>query len=459
MNKLTLSEIVKNIDCTCDFDGDVEILDVNTDTRTTKSGDLFIALVGEKFDGHDYVGKAVESGAVAVVCSKPVQTSVPVITVPDTEKALQQIAAYYLTTLNIKVVAVTGSNGKTTTRNMITRVLQTKYNVYSTKKNFNNEIGLPKSVLELDGSYDIAVLEMGMNHFGEIRTLTNIAKPDVAVITNIGKAHIGNLGSQENICKAKFEILEGLKSGGLIVLNADDPFLYSADTKEFNKVFIGFDSSKGTALTAENIESSGEGTRFTVVYNGEKTDGYIPLPGKYNVANLLEAVYVGIHFGVDVRAALDSVSDYTPEAMRTDVIVAGGVSVIRDYYNSSPDSARVGLEALKTYNKNGKKFALLGEMLELGEYSAAEHKKLGELCAGYDLDGVFFIGKDYVEFSDGMPEKSICCDSAERDYFLSKIKEFAQSGVLTDGDVVLVKGSRGMKMEEAYEVLMSVLEK
>lgn len=454
MNKLTLSEIVKNIDCTCDFSGDVDILDVNTDTRTTKAGDLFIALVGEKFDGHDYVNKAVKSGAVAVVCSKPVDTTVPVIMVPNTEKALQQIAAYYLTTLDIKVVAVTGSNGKTTTRNMITRVLRTKYNVYSTKKNFNNEIGLPKSVLELDNSYDIAVLEMGMNHLGEISTLTNIAKPDLAVITNIGKAHIGNLGSQENICKAKFEILEGLKDGGTIVLNADDPYLYSADKKSFNTAFIGFDASKGTVLTAENIVSSGEGTRFIVDYKGEKTDGYIPLPGKYNVANLLEAVYVGIHFGVEVGAALESVKDYAPEANRADVIEKNGISVIRDYYNSSPDSARAGLETLKTYNKNGKKYALLGEMLELGDYSAAEHKKLGELCAQHELDGVFFIGADYLAFSDGMPEKAITCDASEREYFFGKIEEFAKSGILKPGDVILVKGSRGMKMEEIYDLLI-----
>ncbi len=457
MNKLTLSEIVKNIDATCDFCGEVDILDVNTDTRTTKPGDLFVALVGEKFDGHDYVDKAVESGAVAVVCSKPVDTAVPVILVPDTLKALQQIAAYYLSTLGIKVVAVTGSNGKTTTRNMITRVLQTKYSVYSTKKNFNNEIGLPKSVLELDSSYEIAVLEMGMNHPGEISTLTNIAKPDVAVITNIGKAHIGNLGSQENICKAKFEILEGLKKGGTVVLNADDPYLFAADKRGFATAYIGFDSSKGTVLTAENIESSGEGTSFTVDYKGEKTRGYIPLPGKYNVANLLEAVYVGVHFGVEIDKALESVRDYAPEAMRTDVIEVKGVSVIRDYYNSSPDSARVGLETLATYNSGGKKFALLGEMLELGEYSAAEHKKLGELCAKHNLDGVFFIGSDFVSFGEGMPDKSICCDKNERDYYLEKVKELAQSKILTAGDVVLVKGSRGMKMEEAYEALINNL--
>ncbi|MBR3149774.1 MAG: UDP-N-acetylmuramoyl-tripeptide--D-alanyl-D-alanine ligase [Eubacterium sp.] len=457
MNTLKLSEIVKNIDAACDFSGDIVIQDVNTDTRTTKKGDLFIALVGEKFDGHDYVNKAVESGAVAVVCSKPVDTTVPVVIVPDTEKALQQIAAYYLATLDIRVVAVTGSNGKTTTRNMITRVLKTKYNVYSTKKNFNNEIGLPKSVLEIDNSYDVAVLEMGMNHLGEISTLTNIAKPDLAVITNIGKAHIGNLGSQENICKAKFEILEGLKDGGTIVLNADDPYLYSADKKGFNTAFIGFDKSKGAVLTAENIVSNGEGTSFTVDYNGKKTDGFIPLPGKYNVANLLEAVYCGIYFGIDVKTALASVRDYAPEAMRTDVIEKNGISVIRDYYNSSPDSARVGLETLKSYNENGKKYALLGEMLELGEYSADEHKKLGELCAKHDLDGVFFIGKDYVSFGDGMPEKAICCDAAEREYFLGKIEEFAKSGILKPDDVILVKGSRGMKMEEVYDLLIELI--
>ena len=457
MNKLKLSEIVKNIDCTCDFDEDIDILDVNTDTRTTKSGDLFIALVGEKFDGHDYAGKAVESGAVALVCSKPVEASVPVILVPDTEKALQQIAAYYLTTLDIKVVAVTGSNGKTTTRNMITRVLKTKYSVYSTKKNFNNEIGLPKSVLELDNSYDIAVLEMGMNHLGEISTLTNIAKPDLAVITNIGKAHIGNLGSQENICKAKFEILEGLKAGGTIVLNADDPYLYGADTKGFNRALIGFDSSKNPDVLAEDIKSCGDGTSFTVTYNGEKTEGFISLPGKYNIANLLEAVRCGIYFGIDVKSAVDAVSDYQPEANRTDVVEKGGVYIIRDYYNSSPDSARVGLETLKTYNDSGKKYALLGQMLELGDFSAAEHKKLGELCASHNLDGVFFIGKEYLSFDEGVGDKAITCPDTEREYFLEKVKEFAQGGILQRGDVVLVKGSRGMKMEEAYEVLTNNL--
>ena len=455
MNKLKLTDIEKNIDAVCENAGDIVISDVSTDTRTIKNGDLFIALVGEKFDGHNYVDTAVQNGAVAVVCSKPVETSVPVVMVPDTEKALQQIAAYYLSTLDIKVVAVTGSNGKTTTRNMITRVLKTKYNVYSTKKNFNNEIGLPKSVLELDDTYDIAVLEMGMNHLGEISTLTNIAKPDVAVITNIGMAHIGNLGSQENILKAKLEILEGLKPNGTIVLNADDKYLYTADTKGFNKAFIGFDSSKGTVVSAENIVSDGEGTHFTVNYNGEKTEGYIPLPGKYNVANLLEAVYCGIHFGVDVKAALDSVSDYTPEAMRTDVIEKSGVSIIRDYYNSSPDSARVGLETLKSFNENGKKYALLGEMLELGDYSASAHKTLGEQCR--DLDGVFFIGKDYASFADGAGDNALCYDASEREEFLKKIEEFAKCGVLTSGDVVLVKGSRGMKMEEAYEILQGAL--
>ncbi len=463
MKPLFLSEIVNNIDGVCDFDADFQIKDVNTDTRTTKPGDLFIALSGEKFDGHDYVAKAVENGAVAVVCSKPVETDVPVIYVPDTLAALQQLAAYYISTLPVKVVAVTGSNGKTTTRNMIAAVLSKKYRVYSTKKNFNNEIGLPKSVLELDDSYDIAVLEMGMNHTGEIRTLTNIAKPDVAVITNIGMAHIGNLGSQENICKAKFEILEGLKAGGTVVLNADDPYLLYADKRGFDTAYISLYGAEDVLLQAEDIVTSGEGTSFTVNYEGERAHGFLPLPGKHNVANALEAVFCGILFDVPVSDALDALRTCQSEANRADTAVVKGVSIIRDYYNSSPDSARAGLETLVNYNKNGKKYALLGEMLELGDHSAKAHCKLGKQCRVFGLDGVFFIGADYLAFEDGflfeddVPEKVFSCDTTEREYFLQKVAEFAQSGILQEGDAVLVKGSRGMKMEEAYEALVKHL--
>lgn len=457
MKALRLSEIVNNIDAKCSFDGDITVFGVSTDTRTIKEGDLFIALVGEKFDGHDYISVAEENGAAALVCSREVKTSLPVIMVEDTLKALQQIAAYYRSTLNIKVVGITGSNGKTTTRNMTATVLSSKYKVYSTKKNFNNEIGLPKSVLELDDSYDIAVLEMGMNHLGEISVLTNIAKPDVAIITNIGMAHIGNLGSQENILKAKLEILEGLSKDGLLILNSDDKYLFSADTGDFEKAFIGFDKKSEEILCAENICSDGEGSKFTVDFNGEKADGFLPLPGKYNLYNLLEAVRCGIHFNIDVKTALKAAGGYVPESMRVETEVISGITIIKDYYNSSPDSARVALETLAGYNENGRKIAFLGEMLELGEYSEREHQTLGENCVKNNIYQAFFIGADFSYFKKGMPENSQCFDTEDRDAFLDTVKEYAKE--LKSGDVVLVKGSRGMKMEQAYEALKDSLNK
>ena len=190
MKSLKLVDIIKNIGASCDYSGDMMINSVSSDTRTIRKGDLFIALVGERFNGHDYVRVAVENGAAAVICSQDVETDVPVLMVDDTLLAMHRLASYYRSLLDIKIVAITGSNGKTSTRDMIKTVLSTKFRVYSTEKNYNNEIGLPKAVLSLDDSYEIAVLEMGMNHLGEISRLTNIAKPDVALITNVGKAHI-----------------------------------------------------------------------------------------------------------------------------------------------------------------------------------------------------------------------------------------------------------------------------
>ena len=254
MKPLKLIDIINGIGADCAYDGDLVITGVSTDTRTIQKGDLFIALSGEKFDGHNYIATAEQNGAAAVIVSQEVESTVPALMVEDTLLALQRLAAFYKSLLSIKVVAVTGSNGKTTTRDMTAAVLSSKYKVYSTAKNFNNEIGLPKSVLELDDTYDIAVLEMGMNHLGEISRLTHIAKPDVAMITNVGKAHIGNLGSQENILKAKLEILEGLQENGLLILNGDDALLRTADTGAFDKSFIGIENVAAD-LTAHNIST------------------------------------------------------------------------------------------------------------------------------------------------------------------------------------------------------------
>ncbi len=454
MKPLSLKEIIKAVGATCDIVNDITVTGVSSDTRTIGRGDLFVALSGENFDGHNYVKTAEENGAVAAVCSKPVECGIPVLLVDDTLLALHRLAAYYRTLLNIKVVAVTGSNGKTTTRDMTKAVLSSKYRVYSTEKNYNNEIGLPKTILQMDDEYDIAVLEMGMNHLGEISRLTNIAKPDVAMISNIGKAHIGNLGSQENILKAKLEILEGLNPDGLLILNGDDKYLRSAETGAFKKAFVGINSD--AELSAEGIEVKGENTYYTAVYRGEKTEGSIPVIGNYNVLNSLEAMRCGLHFGITTKEAFAALAGYKSVGMRCEAEVIGGVTLVKDYYNASPDSSRVALEALGDYTKGGKKVALLGEMLELGDYSAREHKALGEMCVKNGVELAMFIGDDCNAFKEGMPE-GVIFKKDEREQYAEKIKALICDGKIASGDAVLIKASRGTKMEDFYEVIKSAL--
>ena len=454
MKALSLKEIIECTKASCSFDGNITVTGVSSDTRTIKKGDLFIALVGEKFDGNDYVSVAEKNGAVAAICSKPVEADIPVLLVDNTLLAFHRLAAYYRTLLNIKVVAVTGSNGKTTTRDMIKAVLSSKYRVYSTEKNYNNEIGLPNTILQMDDEYDIAVLEMGMNHLGEISRLTNIAKPDVAHITNIGKAHIGNLGSQENILKAKLEILEGLNPEGLLILNGDDEYLRKAETGEFKKTFVGIKNE--AELMAEDIEVIGGNTNYTAVFNGEKTRGAIPVIGNYNVLNSLEAMRCGIYFGIIPDEAFKALMGYKSVGMRCEAEVINGVTLVKDYYNASPDSSRVALEALGDYTKGGKKVALLGEMLELGEFSAKEHKALGEMCKNNGVALSLFIGDDCASFKEGMPESEVFAKD-EREAYAERIKTLVKEGKISKGDAVLIKASRGTKMEEFYEVIKSVL--
>ena len=455
MKPLSLKEIISAVNAKCEFSGDLTVTGISSDTRTITKGDLFVALVGETFDGNDYVSVAQENGAVAAICSKPVECNIPVLLVEDTLTALQSLAAYYRTLLGIKVVALTGSNGKTTTRDMTKAVLSAKYKVYSTEKNYNNEIGLPKTILSMDEGYDIAVLEMGMNHLGEISRLTNIAKPDVAMITNVGKAHIGNLGSQENILKAKLEILEGLNPDGLLILNGDNSLLRCADTGLFKKSFVAVNSTAD--LVAKDIEVKGDETYYTAVYEGGEYRGSIPLIGEYNVLNSLEAMRCGLHFGVTPAEAFDALQSYQSVGMRCETEEINGVILVKDYYNASPDSSRVALEALGDYAKGGKKIALLGEMLELGEFSAKAHFDLGAMCVKNGVDYAFFIGKDCEEFKKAMPENSEVFSENSREELEIALKEFVQSGQLKKGDAILIKGSRGMKMEQFYGVLKSIL--
>jgi alanine racemase len=457
MKDLLLSEIITAMGAvTANYKQQkITVKSVSTDTRSLKKGDLYIALKGNNFDGHDFVSIAQTKGACAVVCSKDVDTVLPVIKVNDTLSALQKLAAYYRTKFNIPIIAVTGSNGKTTTKNMISAVLAAKFRVFFTDKNYNNEIGLPKSMLELDDSYDVAVFEMGMNHLGEIETLSNIAKPDIAVITNIGKAHIGNLGSQENILKAKLEIISGLKKNGLLLLNADDKYLRSVKSDACEVVFVG-NSEDPEGISAANIQADDNPSSFDVVYKGHRFPCSLPAIGKHNVTNALFALFCGVKLGIGIKDAIDEIRRYTVSSMRTETAYVKGITIIKDYYNSSPDSARAALEVLANYPSSGKKIALLGEIFELGDFSVPEHTNLAKTCNEKKIDYVFFIGADFECFKKEL-KNGECFSGRERDSFSKSLKNYISGGNLTKGDVILIKGSRGMKMEEFYEPLKSYI--
>jgi len=457
MKELLLSEIITGMNAvTANYwQHDVVVKGVSTDTRSLKKGELYIALKGDNFDGHDFISIAQTKGACAVVCSKNVDSSLPVLKVNDTLIALQTLAAYYRTKFNIPIIAVTGSNGKTTTKNMIATVLAAKFRVFFSDKNYNNEIGLPKSMLELDDSFDVAVFEMGMNHFGEIETLSNIVKPDIAVITNIGKAHIGNLGSQENILKAKLEILSGLKKNGLLLLNADDKLLRDVKIDSHEVVFIG-EGGAGGAITAVNIQADDNPSSFDVIYKGQSFPCSLPAIGRHNVTNALFALFCGIKLGIGIREAIDEINRFTVSSMRTEVAYVKGITIIKDYYNSSPDSVRAALEVLSNYPSSGKKIAVLGEMFELGDFSVMEHVNLAKTCNEFKINYMFFIGEDYECVKKELINGE-CFSERERDAFSRSIKNYIAGGNLNKGDIILIKGSRGMKMEEFYEPLKSYI--
>ena len=455
MQTLNFSEIAKLLNaenswCSEDF----PVTGVSTDSRQINPGDIFIALKGDNFDGHEYIEVAIKKGASAIITHIKCELSVPVIIVEDTLMAYQKLAAYYRSKFDFPVIGITGSNGKTTTREMIYTILSRKYHVLTPEKNFNNGIGLPRTIFRFDDSYDVAVLEMGMNHLGEIDTLTKIAKPTIGIITNVGKAHIGNLGSQENIKKAKFEIVNGIKDNGLLILNGADEYLANYSSDRFYVEYVN--NYENSLLRAKDIEYCGSGMNFVVYNENEECSCKLSVLGNHNVYNALEAIHCCMHLGISLSEACETLSHYKSVSMRNEVSYDKGIAIIKDYYNASPDSMKVAIELLlnKNKHKNNKKFAILGQMKELGEYSAAEHTKLAQLCSEANLDYVFFIGDDHEAFAAGIgntPSKFF--SNSERSELMKALLEFVTSGRLNQGDIVLIKGSRGMKMEDFYESL------
>lgn len=424
-----------------------------TDSRKIQQGDLFIPLIGENFDGHDYIERAFVQGAAAALTQRetihfPGKT---VILVKDTLKALQGLASYYRSRFRIPFVGITGSVGKTSTKEMVACALGVKYNVLKNEGNLNNEIGVPLTIFQLDSSHEAAVVEMGMSGFGEIRVLTAIVRPKVGIITNIGISHIEQMGSRQNILKAKLELLEGLQPGGLLVLNGDDVMLNGLKGLLSQRT-VTYGLEEGADYLAYNIKSRGEnGIDFDVTVEGVDYTIHVPAPGVHNVYNALAAVAAGHELGVPMEKLAGGISQFRPGKMRMNIINANGLKVINDAYNSSPQSVKAALEVLEELEAV-RKIAVLGDMLELGEWSAQAHLETGRQAADKKLDYIVTVGPGASNIARGAVEAGF---TSERIAALQSNSEALGYllKILHQGDAILVKGSRGMKMEEIVHSL------
>jgi UDP-N-acetylmuramoyl-tripeptide--D-alanyl-D-alanine ligase len=419
------------------------------DTRKLEEGQLFIALKGER-DGHDFIPAALEKGAAAVLCTH-CDGDYPAIVVEDTRIALGLIAKGERERIGMKVVGVTGSVGKSTTKEMIAAVLESTWTVSKSPANHNNDIGLPMAVLAMPEDTQVAVLEMGMNHFREIAYLSSIALPDMAVIINIGTMHIEHLGSQEGILKAKMEITEGMREDGKIILNGDDPLLWGEKGRmPLKTIYFGLKnpecSIRGGEITEEDRILRFHVTSANLTYPVE-----LALEGLHYVSDALAAVSVGMELGVNPSKIQENLSRFQNMAGRQEIFEVNGCTVIKDCYNAGPESMAAALNVLG--KRQGRRIAVLGDMLELGICSDAEHYKIGRIAAK-KVDVLLAYGPHSVRVLKGAITGGMSQAKAraftERENLVQALKYLAKPG-----DVILFKGSRGMHMEYALEAFLA----
>lgn len=430
------------------------LADVCTDTRKIQPGSLFVCLRGERFDGHSFASQAAQLGAAALLVDHPVDADVPQLVVTDTGKAMLQLAGWYRRQFQLPVVGLTGSVGKTTTKEFIALVLGAKYNTLKTQGNLNNEIGVPQMLFRLEDSHTAAVIEMGMNHFGEISRLTRAVAPTVGLITNIGVSHIENLGSRAGILQAKLEILEGMAPDAPLIVNMDNDMLRTVKLGDRPLLTFAIDDQSAD-FTATDIAEQGSTTTFTVHHTTFTQPVTIPTVGIHNVYNALAAMAVGYVTGVDPAAAASALANYVPAGMRQNLVQVGGVQVIEDCYNASPDSMRAALQTLGKLPVH-RRYAVLGAMLELGDYAKEAHTQVGKMAAENDIDGVLAYGADAAYIVEAAKQAGL-----ENARLFDTKETLAQSLAqqVQPGDGVLFKGSRGMHLEDVMHTVYERWEK
>ena len=422
---------------------DDEINFFSQDSRQMTNGGMYIPLKGERFDGHNFIESAFQTGAQAIISEKDVNYEDKiVIKVKDTHQALKDMASYLRNHRPVKVVGVTGSVGKTSTRDMVYSVVKQKYKTLKTEGNYNNEIGLPLTILRYHDE-EVLVLEMGMNHLQEMSRLSMIARPDIACITNVGTAHIGELGSRENILKANLEIINGMKEGSTLIINQDNDMLQTVELPHLNVVRVG--KGKEASIQASHIVLEETKSSFEVEYQGKKEIIEVPVQGEHNISNALIAIAVGIELNISLEDIKKGIQEFKLTKNRMDILEKNHKTVIDGTYNASVDSMKSSIDVLANYKK--RKVAILADMLELGDYSQQLHEEVGSYVASKGIDILVCVGKEakyiYQKARESMKDVY---------YFESNQEVIARlDELLKEDDVILVKGSHSMNLKEVVE--------
>lgn len=458
MFSLTIKEIVKAVNgYSKNIKNDnIFIEKVVIDDHEIEKNCAFVAIVGKKFDGHNFCENAIRKGAYLLIVEKEIK-NYPQIIVKNTTKAFLDIAALNKSKFKGKLTGVTGSVGKTTTKDMLGQILDKSFKTLKTYKNLNNEIGLSKTVLNLDDSYKAAVVEMGMSNLGEISELSKTCQPDIGIITNIGVSHIEFLKTRENILKAKLEILDGMKKNTPLILNGDDDFLKNLDIKDHKITLCGIKNNMNL-YSAKNIKQVSLSTVYDL-YRENKLLTQITLPtiGEHNVLNSLLSIAAANYYSVPIEKIKDALKNFIPSGMRQNIYTMNGIIAIADFYNASPDSMKASIKTLLKIPSKGRKIAVLGSMLELGDVSKIEHQKIGKFAVKNNVDFLYCYGEETKEMMLGANEEK------EKQQKKCTIKHFnnkkdliccLKKNIIAQ-DVILFKASRSMNSEEIFNAVLS----
>ena len=433
---------------------DVLVRGVNTDSREVKPGQLFIPLAGTRVDGHNFIGRAMDAGAAGVLTAKTPKRDIPAVQVRDTLEAFGMLAAAYRASLSVKVIAITGSVGKTTTKEMLAAILRQRFSTTWTEGNHNNNLGLPMSIMDIEPKTELSVLELGMNHFGEISYLTKIARPNMAIFTNIGTMHIEYLGSRAGILKAKMEVLEGMGEDGIVVMNGDEPLLWELRDRMDKKHYYFGVSNAECDVRATNIITEDDGVRFTLTGIGRTMEIAVPSSGRHTVYNALAAAAAALLSGAEPEDLVEGLAGFENAGMRQRIIEQSGYTIIDDCYNAGPESMAASLEVLASHSCKGRRIAVLGDMMELGCVSSAEHYRIGRLAAKKKIDLILAYGANASRVIAGAITGGIPYQHAagydDQDQLIHELRTRVQPG-----DVRLFKGSRGMKMERVLKQFLA----